>query len=165
MGKHARKVAQDMQPVPVKVKQTAMHVQHANRTHRRHKGPGRFTWKNLTVPHKHIACLPQKSQNKIKVQVTSFLAAAPPVHIAAPGAGATQTLADNGMSTAAVVNGEEVMMKAFKDGFSLTGCYMDGMPKFYDKFGNNKDQYKGQMANVSVVVYTEAVLKGEQKPM
>jgi len=102
-------------------------------------------------------------------QATSLLgrgsAKAAPVHIAAPGAGATQTLADNGMSAPASVNGEEVMMKAFKDGFSLTGCYKDAMPEFYDKFGNNKDQYKGQMQDVSVVVYKEAVLKDEQLAM
>jgi len=88
---------------------------------------------------------------------------AAPVYIAKPGSGATQELAGSG--EAGSVGGEEVMMKAFKDGYSETGCYKDSMPVYFDKFGDNKDQYKPGLSGVSIVVYKEVIPKEDQLSM
>merc|ERR1719265_347832 len=81
-----------------------------------------------------------------------------------PGSGGTQKLADEGKSTAGVVNGEPTAERVFKDGYAEVGCYKDSMPEFSDKFGNNKDQYKSQ-SDVSVVWYKQHVLKEKVEKM
>merc|ERR1719262_1940093 len=82
-----------------------------------------------------------------------------------PGAGATQIKADNGLSTAGSVNGQETQKKVYKDGFFEVGCYADSMVEFGDKFGNNADKYRSQHVDVSIVWYSEIVLKENQEPM
>jgi len=91
--------------------------------------------------------------------------------MAQPGSGVVQTPADNGRSEMGTVTSvekpEEVtpFVKVFKDGFSLTGCFKDKMYDFGDMYGGNKDQYKEAHVNVSIVKYTEVVLKEKQVPM
>jgi len=167
MGCHARKLAQASQPVPIKAEPTQLHIRRANGTNstRTHHMDPHITWKNLTTPHKHHVCIPKRMQIAAArkqanlIARTNMSAKAAPVYIAKPGSGVTQDLA------AGVINGEEIMKKAFKDGYSETGCYMDSMPVYFDKFGNNKDQYKGQHPNVSIVVYKEVIPKEDQISM
>merc|ERR1719379_2044773 len=109
--------------------------------------------------HKHMVCKKGRA-----AKIASAVQKKAPIVIAKPGTGADQTLADNGLDTHAVIDGQGVLEKAYKDGYSLVGCYKDSMLDFADKFSDNADQYKNQ-ANVSVVVYKDAVLKDQQKPM
>merc|ERR1719159_1658445 len=95
--------------------------------------------------------------------------------MAQPGAGRGQEMKDEGRSTMGqgVDNDfeepDEVLepyFKVFKDGYSFTTCAKDDMWDFGDKYGNNKDQYKqGGTMNVSIVLYSEIVLKEKQVPM
>merc|ERR1719159_1261483 len=91
--------------------------------------------------------------------------------MAVPGSGVVQVPADNGRSIMGTVTtvekSEEVtpFVKVFKDGFSLTGCFKDKMYDFGDMYGDNKDQYKEASVNVSIVKYTEVVLKEKQVAM
>jgi hypothetical protein len=170
MGGFARRLAENSKPVQVISAPTPMRIKRANSTNstRKHHMGRHITWKNLTTPHTHHVCIPHKLaagkagralQTKSLIARSNASAKAAPVYIAKPGAGVSQDLA------AGVVNGEEVMKKAFKDGYSETGCYMDSMHVYFDKFGNNKDQYKGQHPNVSIVVYSEMVVKEDQVSM
>jgi len=81
-----------------------------------------------------------------------------------PGAGATQTMKDEGLSTHGTVADAEPFVTALKDGFFEVGCYMDSMLVSADKFGNGADQYKSLSDN-AIVRYEEIVLKDEQKEM
>jgi hypothetical protein len=91
--------------------------------------------------------------------------------MAVPGAGATQKMADNGRSKEGTITSaekwEEVtpMVKVFKDGWSLIGCFKDQMHEFGDKFGDNYDQYRQENLNVSIVKYSEVVLRENQVAM
>jgi len=85
--------------------------------------------------------------------------------MAIPGAGGNQKLADEGRSLPGHVGFQEPMKTVYKDGFSEVGCYTDAMPISADKFGDNKDQYKGQLDDVSVVWYKQHILKENQQPM
>jgi len=91
--------------------------------------------------------------------------------MAVPGSGVVQTLADNGRSQSGTVTSaekwEEItpFIKVFKDGYSLTGCYKDQMHEFGDMYGDNKDQYREGNLNVSIVKYSEVVLKEKQVAM
>jgi hypothetical protein len=83
-----------------------------------------------------------------------------------PGSGADQKFADNGRSIMGKVAGEEVLVTVYKDGFFGVGCIADSMFKSGDKFGGaNKPNYKEDLANVSIALYSELVLKDAQKPM
>lgn len=82
-----------------------------------------------------------------------------------PGAGGTQVIADEGRSTTGSVNHEEPMDRIYKDGYSEVGCYTDSMVAFGDKFGDNKDQYRMQNSDVSVVWYAQHVLDENKQPM
>jgi hypothetical protein len=91
--------------------------------------------------------------------------------MAVPGAGVTQKLADNGRSKVGSVTSaekwEEIepLVKVFKDGYSLIGCFKDQMYEFGDMHGDNSDQYREANINVSIVKYSEIVLKDSQKAM
>jgi len=91
--------------------------------------------------------------------------------MAAPNAGATQVLKDEGRSITGTVNSVEKdktvtpYVKVFKDGYSFSLCAKDSMYDFGDKYGDNKDQFKKHHLNVSIVKYSEIVLKENQKPM
>lgn len=53
-----------------------------------------------------------------------------------------------------------------KDGFLYTKCIKDMMFEHGDKFGNNADDYRlGNVANVSIVHYTELIPKEDREPM
>lgn len=82
-----------------------------------------------------------------------------------PGSGADQKFADNGRSEMGKVAGEEVLVTVYKDGYFQVGCFADSMLKSGDKFGPKKAVYKEELANVSVALYSELVLKDAQKPM
>lgn len=81
-----------------------------------------------------------------------------------PGAGATQTLADEGRSTTGTVNGEEPYVTVLKDGFFEVGCYYDTMLTAADKFGNDADKYK-IASDVSIALYSELVLDENKDAM
>jgi len=94
--------------------------------------------------------------------------------MAQPGAGRGQEMKDEGRSTMGQVvdndfeEPDEVLepyFKVFKDGYSFTLCAKDDMYDFGDKYGDNKDQYKQDHLNVSIVKYSEIVLKEKQKAM
>merc|ERR1719313_1211514 len=94
--------------------------------------------------------------------------------MAQPGAGRGQEMKDEGRSTMGQVvdndfeEPDEVLepyFKVFKDGYSFVTCAKDDMFDFGDKYGDNKDQYKQNELNVSIVLYKEIVLKEKQKPM
>merc|ERR1719316_556507 len=91
--------------------------------------------------------------------------------MAVPGSGVVQTLADNGRSKSGFVTSAdkwedvEPFVKVFKDGYSLVGCIKDQMHDFGDMYGDNKDQYREGNLNVSIVKYSEVVLKEKQVPM
>merc|ERR1719313_438648 len=94
--------------------------------------------------------------------------------MAQPGAGRGQEMKDEGRSTMGQVvdndfeEPDEVLepyFKVFKDGYSFALCTKDVMFDFGDKYGSNKDQYKQQHLNVSIVLYSEIVLKENQKAM
>jgi len=90
--------------------------------------------------------------------------------MAVPGAGVTQKLADNGRSEIGTVTSaekwEEVepLVKVFKDGYSITGCFKDQMYEFADMYGDNADKYR-MTSNISIVKYSEVMLKDAQKAM
>jgi len=53
-----------------------------------------------------------------------------------------------------------------KDGYAVTDCVKDAMYEHGDKHGDNANQYKmGDIANVSIVHYTEIVAKEDQEDM
>jgi len=101
----------------------------------------------------------------------SFLQGSGGPSMAQPGAGHTQMLKDEGRGVEGTVRGVEKgkdiepFYKVFKDGWSFTLCAKDDMYDFGDKYGNNKDQYKQKDLNVSIVHYSEIVLKENQKAM
>merc|ERR1719310_740378 len=82
-----------------------------------------------------------------------------------PGAGATQKLADNGLSEMGTVGGEEPFVTVLKDGFFEVGCFTDAMNEFGDKFGDESDKYGAIAGDTSIVRYTEIVLKEKQVAM
>lgn len=82
-----------------------------------------------------------------------------------PGAGATQTPADNGRSTTGSVGGEEPFVTVLKDGYFQVGCFHDRMLHHGDKFGNDADKYKMDSADVSIALYSELVLDEDKVAM
>merc|ERR1719161_1641991 len=84
---------------------------------------------------------------------------------AVPGAGATQTLADEGKSTLGSVDGQEPYVTVLKDGFFEVGCFFDTMLSSGDKFGNDADKYKMGCADVSIALYDELLLDEDKGPM
>lgn len=90
--------------------------------------------------------------------------------MAQPGSGTAQVLKDEGRSeigkvfTAEDGKESEPFVRVYKDGYSFAMCAGDAMYDFGDKFGFNKDQFKGAN-NVSIVRYEDLVLKELQKSM
>jgi len=91
--------------------------------------------------------------------------------MAVPNAGAAQVVKDEGRSITGTVEGVETteavtpFVKVFKDGYSFALCAKDSMYDFGDKYGDNKDQFKQHHMNISIVKYSEIVLKENQQPM
>lgn len=106
---------------------------------------------------------------------TSFLQGDP--GMSHPGAGVKQVIKDEGRSIVGSVTEAkkgtivEPYLKVFKDGYSFALCARDKMYEIGDKYGDNKDQYQygyggpGLDLNVSIVKYSEIVLKESQKSM
>jgi hypothetical protein len=84
---------------------------------------------------------------------------------AVPGAGATQTLADEGKSTPGSVDGQAPYVTVLKDGFFEVGCFFDTMLTSGDLYGNDKDKYKMGNANVAIALYDELLLDADKEPM
>jgi hypothetical protein len=85
-----------------------------------------------------------------------------------PGAGADQTLKDEGRSLTGSVGGEEPYVTVLKDGWFEVGCYFDRMLTAGDKFGNDADQYKmgaTESVNVSIALYDELILDEDKESM
>jgi len=60
----------------------------------------------------------------------------------------------------------EPYQTVLKDGYAMTDCIKDAMYEHGDKHGNNADEYKmGDVANVSIVHYTEIVAKEDREAM
>jgi len=60
----------------------------------------------------------------------------------------------------------EPFTTVLKDGFMMTDCVKDAMYEHGDKHGDNADEYKmGDIANVSIIHYTEIVPKEDQEDM
>eukprot|EP00746_Dinoflagellata_sp_MGD_P160731 gnl/MRDRNA2_/MRDRNA2_87619_c0_seq1.p1 gnl/MRDRNA2_/MRDRNA2_87619_c0~~gnl/MRDRNA2_/MRDRNA2_87619_c0_seq1.p1 ORF type:complete len:711 (+),score=195.40 gnl/MRDRNA2_/MRDRNA2_87619_c0_seq1:91-2223(+) len=81
----------------------------------------------------------------------------------ASGPGGDQQLAEGG--AAGSLDGQEVMLETYKDGFFLTGCAADAMFTYGDKFGGNKFKYKMSNVDVSIVLYEEMVDSADHQPM
>merc|ERR1719453_2219435 len=81
----------------------------------------------------------------------------------ASGPGGDQKLAEGG--AAGSLDGQEVMLETYKDGFFLTGCAADAMFTSGDKFGGNKFKYKMENVDVSVVLYEEMLDSADHQPM
>jgi len=84
---------------------------------------------------------------------------------AVPGAGATQTMADEGLSTPGSVDGQEPYVTVLKDGWFEVGCFFDTMLSSGDLYGNDKDKYKMGNANVAIALYDELLLDEDKEPM
>jgi hypothetical protein len=84
---------------------------------------------------------------------------------AVPGAGATQTMADEGKSTKGSVDGQEPYVTVLKDGFFEVGCFFDTMLSAGDLYGNDKDKYNMGHANVAIALYDELLLDADKEPM
>merc|ERR1719161_1955988 len=84
---------------------------------------------------------------------------------AVPGAGATQTLADEGKSTLGSVDGQAPYVTVLKDGFFEVGCFFDTMLSAGDLYGNDKDKYNMGMQNVAIALYDELLLDADKEPM
>lgn len=84
---------------------------------------------------------------------------------AVPGAGATQTMADEGRSTPGSVDGQEPYVTVLKDGFFEVGCFFDTMLSAGDLYGNDKDKYNMGHANVAIALYDELLLDADKGPM
>jgi len=109
-------------------------------------------------------------KNSSFLEVSSFRGRRAPEHpgresFAVPGAGATQTLADEGMSTTGSVGGQEPYVTVLKDGFFEVGCFFDTLLTAGDKFGNDKDKYNMAMQDVSIALYDELLLGENKEPM
>merc|ERR1719420_2171022 len=91
--------------------------------------------------------------------------------MAQPKAGAAQVLKDEGRSITGTIDSAEKdktvtpYVKIFKDGYSFSLCAKDSMYDFGDKYGLNKDQFKQHHLNISIVKYSDIVLKENQKAM
>lgn len=90
-----------------------------------------------------------------------FSAAFLQANASAPGG--DQELAEGGAS--GKVDGQEVMLETYKDGFFLEGCYADAMYTYGDKFGGNKFKYKMSHVDVSIVSYKDMLDSADHMPM
>jgi len=111
--------------------------------------------------HDEVAKKVPKQSDKRGAAAQSLLELDP--SLATPGAGSEQTLA--GPKTNGQIDGHEVDEKAWKDGYAYLGCLADAMVKNADKFGDNADRYNPGLANVSIVWYSQHVMKNERKSM
>jgi len=82
---------------------------------------------------------------------------------ALPGSGGEQKLAEGG--AIGTVAGEEPFATVLKDGFWEVGCYTDKMVMTGDKFGDEKDKYKGEGGGVSIANYEDLIDDADKKPM
>jgi len=159
--------ASDLPKELTKEQKAARHVKQARiKAHSRHNRPPFREMSEVPMEMGSRKCgakIPASEMGLKQTEAVEHVFGASFLQANTSGPGGDQALAEGG--AAGSVDGQEVMLETYKDGFFLTGCAADAMFTYGDKFGGNKDKYKMDNVDVSVVLYAEMVDSADHQPM